>query len=738
LTFVSDSNENATPYNVFNYSVQDSTSTWSLASAAMTINVNPVNDAPSASSPVITLATIQEDSTPAGDTVSSIFSASYSDVDLDSFAGVAVVLNSASASNGVWQYQINGAGAWIDISTSLSNSSSFILAAADKVRFLPAANFSGTPGGLATRLWDGTSGSAHNLVDTAGGGGTTAFSLVTEVLGISVDSVNDAPVLNIPGAVSSITAAEGVGYAINGISITDVDSAESGVTTNNRLVLQTSNGEGGITLASVSGLTFVTGTNGSSHIEVQGSLADINNAIASITYLNAVDAPNLSETISIQYFDQGNTGNSGGALSDSGSISVTVTPVNDAPVVTPTTGAFLYNEGDGAAVIDATISLADPEGDLIEGASVQISSNYVEGQDYLNFVNEAGDGIDDSITVTWDPTIALLQLSSATPLSASDYQAALRAVTYQNTSGTPSENVRNVVFSALDNNNVYSAANGDQTGSGSVALSVKNDTANSQDFALVNPVPPLPSTEDGGDGDAGEGDAGAESSAAASEAGNSGESAVTGQAEQGATDYSTSDNDTANNDNDNGGNDGSDSDGDQGIQDLAADVEGATPLEVIERATDALDNTAQIIDVLDGFNNDMPAAKVIDNLSSELSALKDQVSEASTQLFQAYSAATTSVGEVEGLVTAEINARTVDLTDLVRELDVMNRVADKVADIVKERPDITADELEALIKQLTAEIRNEMKARSTEVGKIMQEAAKAYLLEQREKAEAKK
>ncbi len=80
---------------------------------------------------------------------------------------------------------------------SVSGSSSRLLAADANTRvyFSPTANFNGNISDAITfRAWDRSSGSNGSLADTTTNGGTTAFSASTDTAGISVVSVNDAPV----------------------------------------------------------------------------------------------------------------------------------------------------------------------------------------------------------------------------------------------------------------------------------------------------------------------------------------------------------------------------------------------------------------------------------------------------------------------------------------------------------------------------------------------------------------
>jgi hypothetical protein len=167
------------------------------------ITINAVNDAPLASGSS-TLSPVNEDTaSPPGDTVSNLFSARFSDItdtvsggsSANSLLGVVLTANAATSAQGTWQW--NNAGTWTDISTSLTDSAGLFLTAATSLRFLPAANFNGTPGALSARLADSSisapsNGSTLN-VSNANNGGTTAYSLATVALGTSITAVNDAP-----------------------------------------------------------------------------------------------------------------------------------------------------------------------------------------------------------------------------------------------------------------------------------------------------------------------------------------------------------------------------------------------------------------------------------------------------------------------------------------------------------------------------------------------------------------
>ncbi|HEX5126095.1 MAG TPA: cadherin-like domain-containing protein, partial [Rhodocyclaceae bacterium] len=110
-------------------------------------------------------------------------------------------------------------------------------------------------------------------------------------------------------------------------------------------------------LASATGLSFSTGT-GSADVSMSftGTLADINAALDGLSYSPATNFSG-SDALSIVTDDQGNTG-SGGALSDSDVIGITVTAVNSAPTLISNTGLTL-DEGGGAAITSSMLAVSD-------------------------------------------------------------------------------------------------------------------------------------------------------------------------------------------------------------------------------------------------------------------------------------------------------------------------------------------------------------------------------------------
>ncbi len=153
---------------------------------------------------------------------------------------------------------------------------------------------------------------------------------------INVNPMNDAPVVTAPGA--ALSATEQVGLAIHGtgFGVSDVDAGGGSATATLNV------GEGTLTVvAGTSGVTIV-GGNGTGTVTLSGTIAQINNLLTgggtgTITYLNGLNAPSASTTLTVTVNDQGNTGAdpglTGTGTTEEGTNSVTInlSAVNDDP-----------------------------------------------------------------------------------------------------------------------------------------------------------------------------------------------------------------------------------------------------------------------------------------------------------------------------------------------------------------------------------------------------------------------
>ena len=185
--------------------------------STVAITVTPINDRPSATTDIV-LPAVNEDTASPGATLSGL-TFGYSDAtDNQTGSGgnttytnlsyVAIIGNTATAAQGEWQVS-DGAGGWITVPVAgLGLTSALIVPADRQVRFVPAADFNGTPGQLTVRLADGsvnlssagrvsTDATTRFDITQAANGGTTqtgAWNAADRTISISVTARNDAPV----------------------------------------------------------------------------------------------------------------------------------------------------------------------------------------------------------------------------------------------------------------------------------------------------------------------------------------------------------------------------------------------------------------------------------------------------------------------------------------------------------------------------------------------------------------
>jgi hypothetical protein len=265
--------------------------------------------------------------------------------------------------------------------------------------------------------------------------------------GIAITAVNDAPVNTVPGPQTTAQDTAKVFSAINSnqISVADVDLGANPI----KITLTAANGT--ITLSATAGLAFTTGDGTADATMVfTGSLASVNTALNGMSF-NPTSGFTGAASLQIVSDDQGNTG-TGGPLTDSDTVNITVTPPNAAPVVTTTAGNLSFTENGAAAAIDPGLTVTDSDTSNLVGATVAITGNFASGEDVLAFTNQLG------ITGNYNSGTGVLTLTGTTTVA--NYQTALRSVTYQNTSENPSTAPRTVTFTADDGITPGSATRG--------------------------------------------------------------------------------------------------------------------------------------------------------------------------------------------------------------------------------------------------------------------------------------
>src|SRR5205085_6288386 len=91
--------------------------------------------------------------------------------------------------------------------------------------------------------------------------------------------------------------------------------------------------------------------------------------------------------------------------------------------------AVTFTEGGAARPITAGLTVASPDSSTISSATVTITGGFAGPQDVLGFVNQP------IIKGNYNPATGVLTLTGTASLAS--YQAALRGVTYRNTSHDP-------------------------------------------------------------------------------------------------------------------------------------------------------------------------------------------------------------------------------------------------------------------------------------------------------------
>ncbi|MDR6531551.1 Ca2+-binding RTX toxin-like protein [Caulobacter rhizosphaerae] len=187
---------------VVNTTTSGGSTPYSTGTVVLSHAVTAVNDAPTVTGgSAVSLTSIGEDSAPgAGQTVSSLFASHFSDAkdqvsggsSADAFTGVAVTANAATAAQGVYQY-FDGV-TWQDL-PAVSTAAAFVLDASTLVRFVAAADYSGTAPALTVSMIEDSSGAVTTgqTADLTTTGGSTPYS-ASLTLNIVVTATNDAPV----------------------------------------------------------------------------------------------------------------------------------------------------------------------------------------------------------------------------------------------------------------------------------------------------------------------------------------------------------------------------------------------------------------------------------------------------------------------------------------------------------------------------------------------------------------
>lgn len=440
------------------------------AAGTITLDVTPVNDAPSLSGGPVSATGTNEDTTSPGTPVSSLLAGlTFGDPDGPN-SGIAIT---ATSGNGTWQYSTDGL-TWNTVG-SVANGWALLLSASTQLRYIPdGAN--GETATLTFRAWDQSAGiastnSAPSFASTTINGETTPFSTGTAQAQIIVTDVNDAPVLTPAAPSLSGIAADAVNNpgqtvaSVIGASVSDIDN-------------------GAVEGIAINGLTGVaSGTwqysldGGTSWIDVGAVSQSAALLLRETDHIRFVPDGSSGTTATFSYraWDQtgATTGQQGTKVSlaspggtspfssASDTASIAVTAANAAPVVTTSGGTTLFTEPDGPndqpVVIDVGLTVSDADDTTLAAATVAITGNFRSGEDVLAFVNDGTSH--GNVTASYNASTGILTLTSpGATATLAQWQAALRAVTYNNTSDTPDTAARTFSFVVDDGTDSSGAA----------------------------------------------------------------------------------------------------------------------------------------------------------------------------------------------------------------------------------------------------------------------------------------
>jgi large repetitive protein len=274
--------------------------------------------------------------------------------------------------------------------------------------------------------------------------GTTTSNVVTST--VNVSAANDAPVLA-TGSTLGYTENDPATAINTVLTVNDADSATLATGTVS-ITANFASGQDVLAFTNAAGMGNITGSyNGGTGVlslssaGATATLLQWRAALRAVTYANSSDNPTTSaRTVSFVVSD--------GALSSSAlTATVNVSAVNDAPVLA--TGSTLnYTENDAATAINGALTVTDADNTTLTSGTVSITTNFASGEDVLAFTNLAGMG---NIAGSWNGGTGVMTLTSAgATATVLQWRAALRAVTYANTSDTPSTAARTVSFAVND------------------------------------------------------------------------------------------------------------------------------------------------------------------------------------------------------------------------------------------------------------------------------------------------
>ncbi|WP_084629505.1 tandem-95 repeat protein [Patulibacter americanus] len=256
---------------------------------------------------------------------------------------------------------------------------------------------------------------------------------------VAIQTVNDAPVLTTTAGLSAYVEDDDPVAVDPGLTVADIDHATLSGATVTLDAGQLTTPQGRLAFVGSGGITGVYDTlTGVLTLSGTASVANYQATLRSVTFEDPSDTPNTTNRlITFRVTDSAN------AASANATKGVSVTPTNDRPVTTAGGGSPVYTESGPAETVDPAVTVSDPDSPVLDSATVCLCMNFAQGEDELAY-----DQGTSTIAGTYDAATGTLTLTGS--VSAAEYQAALRRVTYSNSSTQPSTAARRIDMRVSD------------------------------------------------------------------------------------------------------------------------------------------------------------------------------------------------------------------------------------------------------------------------------------------------
>ncbi|MEE9927983.1 DUF4347 domain-containing protein [Microvirgula aerodenitrificans] len=301
-----------------------------------------------------------------------------------------------------------------------------------------------------------TPNSATRTISFSVSDGSKSSAVVSR--SVTVAAVDQTPVTTTSGGSAAFAAGDNTAstpvVVDSGITVSDLDnstlaSATVSITGNfhsGEDVLAFSNGNaslyGNISASYDSSTGVLTLTSSGA----TATLAQWQAALRAVTYTDSAVTPNTAtRTISFAV-------NDGSKDSAAVSRTVTVAATDQTPIATATAGSGSYPVGGTPTpvVVDSGITLSDRDSSTLASATVAITGNFRSGQDVLAFSN-GNASLYGNISASYNSSTGVLTLTSGgATATLAQWQAALQAVTYNNSSTSPDTASRTVSIRVND------------------------------------------------------------------------------------------------------------------------------------------------------------------------------------------------------------------------------------------------------------------------------------------------